>query len=100
VAHARQVASVIATLPGLTLLPDPPQTNMFHLFIKGDRGALERALLEVAAESGVWLFHPLRPCQVPGHWATEWVVGDAGLDVPPEETAGLLREVLRRMASA
>jgi hypothetical protein len=31
---------------------------------------------------------------------TEWVVGDAGLDVPVEETAGLLREVLRRAASA
>jgi threonine aldolase len=100
VAHARQVAVALATLPGLTLLPDPPQTNMFHLFIRGDRSALERALLEVAAQSGVWLFHPLRPCQVPGHWMTEWVVGDAGLDVPVEETAGLLREVLRRAASA
>jgi threonine aldolase len=65
VAHAQEVASAIAALPGCTLLPDPPQTNMFHLFIQGERGALERALLEVAAESGVWLFHPLRPCQLP-----------------------------------
>jgi threonine aldolase len=100
VAHARQVAAALAVLPELTLLPDPPQTNMFHLFIKGDRDALERALLQVAAETGVWPFHPLRPCQVPGYWVTEWVVGDAGLDVSPEETAGLLREVLRRAASA
>ncbi|MFO7166895.1 MAG: beta-eliminating lyase-related protein [Chloroflexota bacterium] len=98
VTHARQVAAALAALPELTLQPDPPHTNMFHLFIRGDRGALERALLEVAAETGVWLFHPLRPCQVPGHWVTEWVVGDAGLDVSPEETAGLLREVLRRAA--
>jgi hypothetical protein len=27
---------------------------------------------------------------------TEWVVGDAGLDISPEETAGLLRAALGR----
>ncbi len=98
VAHAQAVAAALASLPELTLLPNPPQTNMFHLFIRGERAALERALLEIAAETGVWLFHPLRPCQLPGHWMAEWVVGDAGLDVSPEETAGLLRAVLGRAA--
>jgi threonine aldolase len=96
VAHAQAVAAALAGLPGLSVLPSPPPTNMFHLFIRGERAALERALLEVAAESGVWLFHPLRPCQLPGYWMTEWVVGDAGLDVPADETAGLLRAVLQR----
>jgi threonine aldolase len=98
VAHARAVAVALTALPELTLLPEPPQTNMFHLFIRGERDALERALLEVAAETGVWLFHPLRPCQLPGHWMTEWVVGDASLDVAPGETAELLRRVLGRAA--
>lgn len=98
VAHARAVAAALAALPGLTLLPQPPPTNMFHLFIRGERPALERALLEVAAETGVWLFHPLRPCQLPGHWMAEWVVGDAGLNVTPDETAELLRRVLQRAA--
>jgi len=99
VAHARAVAAALVGPPELTLLPSPPPTNMFHLFLKGERAALERALLEVAAESGVWLFHPLRPCQLPGHWMVEWVVGDAGLDVSPAETADLVREVLRRAAA-
>jgi threonine aldolase len=98
VAHAQAVAAALASLPELTLLPSPPQTNMFHLFIRGERAALERALLETAAETGVWLFHPLRPCQLPGHWMAEWVVGDAGLDIAPEEAAGLLRAVLGRAA--
>lgn len=98
VAHARAVAEALAALPELTLLPEPPQTNMFHLFIRGERDALERALLEVAAETGVWLFHPLRPCQLPGHWMAEWVVADASLDVAPDETAELLRRVLTRAA--
>jgi threonine aldolase len=100
VAHAQAVAAALVALPELALLPQPPQTNMFHLFIRGERAALERALLEVAAETGVWLFHPLRPCQLPGHWMTEWTVGDAGLDVGADETAGLLRAVLRRAAES
>jgi threonine aldolase len=100
VAHAQAVAAALAALPELTILPNPPQTNMFHLFMRGDRERLERALLEVAAESGVWLFHPLRPCQLPGHAMVEWVVGDAGLDVAPQETAALLGAALRRARAA
>lgn len=98
VAHARAVAAALAALPGLTLLPELPPTNMFHLFVRGEREALERALLAVAAETGVWLPHPLRPCQLPGHWMVEWVVGDAGLDVSPAETAELLGRALSRAA--
>jgi threonine aldolase len=99
VAHAQAVAAALAALPELTVLPQPPQTNMFHLFVRGDKAALEQALLEVAAETGVWLFHPLRPCQLPGHWMAEWVVGDASLDIAPDATAELLHTVLRRAAS-
>jgi threonine aldolase len=98
VAHTQAVAAALAALPELIVLPQAPKTNMFHLFVRGDRAALERALLEVAAETGVWLFHPLRPCQLPGHWVAEWVVGDASLDIAPEATADLLRSVLRRAA--
>jgi len=96
VAHARAVAAALAALPELTILPQPPHTNVFHLFLRGDRTALERALLEVAAETGTWLFHPLRPCQLPGHWMAEWVVGDASLDIAPDATVELLHMVLRR----
>jgi len=99
VAHARAVAAALAALPELTILPQPPHTNMFHLFLRGERTALERALLEVAAETGTWLFHPLRPCQLPGHWMAEWVVGDASLDIAPGATVELLHRVLRRAAS-
>jgi threonine aldolase len=98
VAHAQALAAALAALPELTVLPQPPQTNMFHLFLRGKRAALEQALLEVAAETGVWLFHPLRACQVPGYWMAEWVVGEASLDIAPDETVDLLHTVLRRAA--
>jgi threonine aldolase len=98
VAHAQAVAAALAALPELTILPQPPQPNMFHLLLRGDKPTLERALLEVAAETGVWLFHPLRPCQLPGHWMAEWVVGDASLDIAPDATAELLHTALRGAA--
>jgi threonine aldolase len=98
VAHAKAVAAALTTIPSLMLLPNPPQTNMFHLFVRGDRAALEGALLEVARETGIWLFHPLRPCQLPGHWMTEWVVGDASLDIPADATAQLMEAVVQRAA--
>jgi threonine aldolase len=99
VAHAQAVAAALAALHELTVLPQPPHTNMFHLFLRGERTSLERALLEVAAETGIWLFHPLRPCQLPEHWMAEWVVGDASLDIAPDATVDLLRTVLRRATS-
>jgi len=98
VAHAQAVAAALAAVPSLTLLPNPPQTTMFHLFVRGERAALEGALLEVASATGVWLFHPLRPCQLPGHWMTEWVVGDASLDIPADATARLMAAVVQRAA--
>jgi threonine aldolase len=98
VAHAQVVAAALAALPEVMVQPQPPQTNMFHLFIRGERAALERALLEVSADTRVWLFHPLRPCQLPGHWRVEWVVGDASLDITSDATVDLLRNVLQRAA--
>jgi threonine aldolase len=99
VAHAQALAAALAILPEVVIQPQPPQANMFHMYMRGERARLERALLEVSAETGVWLFHPLRPCQVPGHWMAEWVVGDASLDIAPDATVELLHSALRRAAS-
>ncbi len=49
VTHALAVATALQKIPELRVLPGPPPTNMFHLFI------------EVATEMGAWLFHPPRP---------------------------------------
>jgi hypothetical protein len=35
VAHAQMVAAALAALPEVMILPQPLQTNMFHLFIQG-----------------------------------------------------------------
>ena len=94
--HARAVAAALGELPQIEIRPNPPHTNMFHLFLRGDRARLERAALEVASETGVWLFHPLRPAAIPAYHMVEYVAGDASLDVTPTETAALIADVIRR----
>ena len=51
-----------------------------------------------AAETGVWLFYPLRQAAVPGYQMTEYVAGDASLDIAPAEAAALIADVVRRAA--
>jgi threonine aldolase len=96
--HARAVAAALAELPQVEIQPNPPHTNMFHMFLRGDRVRLDRAALEVASETGVWLFHPLRLTSIPTYQMVEYVAGDASLDVAPAEAAALVADVIRRAA--
>ena len=96
--HAHAVAVALAALSQVEVRPNPPHVNMFHLFLRGDRLRLEGAALEVASESGVWLFHPLRPTSIPAYQMVEYVAGDASLDVAPAEAAALIADVVRRAA--
>lgn len=96
--HACAVAAALAALPQVEVVPNPPHTNMFHLFMRGDHGRLERAALEVAAETGVWLFRSPRPTQLPTYQMVEYVAGDASLDVTPAEVVALIGDVVRRAA--
>ena len=56
VEHARAIAAELATVPGLEVVPDPPQTPMFHLQLQGDADRLAEAALSVAEERRVFLF--------------------------------------------
>jgi threonine aldolase len=82
---AIEIAAALAPLPQIVIVPDPPHTNMMHLFIHGDRDRLEAAALDLAREHGIWLFHSLAPSQLPIYQKLELVVGDATLDLSDAE---------------
>ena len=63
--RAREVASALAEIDGVTINPDPPQVNMFHVFLAGDREALLAARDEIALDHGLWLFGSLTATDVP-----------------------------------
>lgn len=92
--HARALAAALSELPGVQVVPDPPQTPLFHLHLRGDRESLQRRALALARETGVWLFGELGPTVVPGVHRLELNVGEAALEIAPRECRELLGAVL------
>jgi threonine aldolase len=68
-AHAQQIAAQLSGLPGVTVLPDPPQTPMMHLLLSGAR--------RLASEQSLWTWRMSRPTDDPKTRLVELVVGDA-----------------------
>lgn len=90
------IAAGLARLPGVDVVPDPPQTNMMHLYLRGDAAHLLAAARAVAAETAIWTFDRLAPTAVPGVQRWEWTVGDATLDLSTDELITLFATILRR----
>ncbi len=96
--HERAVAlaAALAALPGVDVVPDPPPTQMMHLYLRGDRDRLVTAALDLAAETGIWTFDRLGSTPLPAVQKLELTVGDATLDLTVEEIAGLFVAILER----
>ena len=91
VARMRAFADAVRGLEGLKLTPDPPHTNMVHMRLAGDPEALTRASIEVSRDSGIWVGHKYRE-----GGKLEMRVGDASLEVDPEEFGVLYGDILAR----
>lgn len=90
------LAAGLARIPGVDVVPAPPQTNMMHLYLRGDAARLLAAARDVAAEAAIWTFDSLAPTPLPGVQRWEWTVGDATLDLPTEELLDLVATIVRR----
>jgi threonine aldolase len=93
---AVEIAAALAPIPQIEIVPDPPHTNMMHMFIRGDRARLEDAALEIAREQRVRLFRSFYPSQLPAYQRVEFVVGDATLNLSSAEIVELFQALLKR----
>jgi threonine aldolase len=98
-AKAKEVAALLAPLAEIEIVPNPPHTNMMHLFIRGERDKLEAAALDVAMETGIWLFYRLAPALLPGYTKFELTVGEATLDLSGQEIVEVFQMVLTRVGA-
>ncbi len=94
--HRRAVslAAALDTLPGVAVLPAPPQSNAFQLHLPAATNALTAAHLALAAETGTWLFGRFAEMPLPGRAMTEISIGDAAEDIADEEVARLVTRLL------
>jgi threonine aldolase len=99
-AHARALASALGTLDGLEVVPDPPQTPMFHIHLRGDRERLADAALTLAEERKVFLFADPSSTTSPSWQRHEVMVGDVTFGLEPDEVRDLYAEILAHAPDA
>lgn len=94
---AKQLAASIAELPGVLVTPNPPQANAMLIALHGEQDKLVDAAIEVAEQTGLWLFDLPVISPIQGIAMFEVTVREAGLDVSVEEAVqavSLLRDLL------
>ncbi|MGY1834878.1 threonine aldolase family protein [Blastococcus sp. SYSU DS0510] len=84
-ARAREVADAVRDLPGITVVPDRPQTPMLHLLLRTTPEAFTAAARRLAAEQALWTWPQAAVTGDPGVVRVELAVGDATLALPVEE---------------
>ena len=94
VAHTRALAAALAEVDGMSIVPDPPQTAMFHLYVRGDAARLTEAAVELAESTRTWPGAHFVTTADPAVAATELTIGEGNLTVTPREAAELYSELV------
>ncbi|RBY79731.1 low specificity L-threonine aldolase [Blastococcus sp. TF02A-26] len=82
--RAREVAAAVRELPGVRVVPDPPDTPMLHLLLETTPEAFTAAVVRLA-EGGLWTWQQAQTTSDPSVLKTELSVGDATLALSIEE---------------
>ena len=94
VAHARAIAEALATIDGVQVVPDPPQTSMMHLHLRTTRASVIGGIRLMATEQRLWTWGGSMSTDTPGTYRIELNVGDATLEFTPAEVATAVRALL------
>jgi threonine aldolase len=94
VEHARRIAEKLRAVPNVEVTPDPPHTNMMHLYLRVDEKALKAAAARIARERGIFTWPGSAPGQGARTRVLEFTVGDSTLTFKAQEVAGLIAEVV------
>ena len=92
--RAVSLAGALKTLGNVVIKPDPPQTNMFHLYLNAPQEKLEQAHLRLMDGDGLKLCTFFLPSDTPGWTYTEVVAGDAMLEFSNDEIVAAYKKLL------
>lgn len=96
-AHARAIAAAVADLPGIQVLPDPPQTPMFHLLFRTTAEAFAANSRKLAEQDGIWVWPKPMPTDDPAVVRCELSVGRASCRLAPERIAEILGRLVGQL---
>jgi hypothetical protein len=92
--RARELAAAMATVPGVEVVPDPPQTPLFHVLVHAPKEALEQAHRRLVEERGVELFRYARTTTSPRWSRFELTVGENAMAFDVDEVHDLMTELV------
>lgn len=88
--HARAIAAALEKVPGVRVIPDPPQTSMMHLLVDTTRERFDAAVRTLAVEQGVWVWGEPMTTADPNVQRFELSVGDATCELSADEIARII----------
>jgi threonine aldolase len=94
--HATAIGRALRGVPGVEVLPDPPQSAMLHVRLATSVDGLRSAAMRIARTDRVWTFSRPFATEGPSLQRCELSVGDATLELTAVEVA----ELLGRLAAA
>lgn len=94
VARAREVAAALKEIPGITVVPDPPQTNAFQIYLPADKQKLQEAAEKLASTEHVWLFNMFEETVLPAVTMAEITLGEAAEQWTTKEMVAAIKTLL------
>ena len=94
--HARAVSAELVKLDGVAVIPDPPVTNMAHLYLRADTERFASATRELAHKEKIWTWGEGMPADMSSHLVVELTVGDATMALAPAEVREIVAGLLER----
>jgi len=92
--HALAISRALDGVPGVEVLPSPVQAPMMHLRLPVSVEELRARAIGIAHDEGIWTFGRPFLSEGPRLQRCELAVGDATLEVTPDE----MRRVVERLA--
>lgn len=93
--HARAIAAALAGVPGVRVVPDPPQVPMMHLLLRTSQGGFRAAARRLATGQQVWTWPEAMTTSDPDVQRVELPVGDATCALEP----GQVRDLIAALAA-
>jgi len=94
VKKAQEVAAILSKFEQISINPNPPHVNFFQMYIQGDHELLKNRHMELAKETGTFVFYGMRPTMVPGIAATEMHLRENSMSFEIEKLQPFMEKLL------
>jgi threonine aldolase len=92
--HARAIAAALTSVPGIRVVPDPPQTPMMHLLLTVSARRYEENAKRLAEQDRTWVWPEAEPAFDPDVVRCDLSVGRATCALAVEEVVAILRQLI------